>query len=406
MSLTVIHDGLGRDSRTIACLLAERRLLLDGVLVGPEAVHAAVFADTGAEWPHTYALLPRVRAQWEAMGIPFYHLRKPPASVWRGHERPKGSREEPVWRRAIPATIEERAVSGFYHMRLPIREEYVRHGVIAVTSSASCTDNHKVQPMRRHLSDLSEYLGGLPNTAHSLAVRQGRAQPHRIVLGFTADEASRAAEPLHVKRPAYERLVFPLLAAGISKDDEAPILWRHGWDTDTEPIFKSGCFLCPYQPAGWFWVLSVQHPDLWAAVVEYEATALARHPRMHVLGSTGRPLPEAVAAWRQRNPRATVEDVLRKEYSRCSGPAPHPAQLPLIDSPEPAPGQHLVTRLHRLLARSDVDPELLLALAERLSLSGRGASAARARLAAQVAGVILPRGEDLDGEQLELEVSA
>ena len=47
-ALTILHDGLGRDSRTMACLLSEGRLLVDGEHVGPGAVDAAVFADIAA----------------------------------------------------------------------------------------------------------------------------------------------------------------------------------------------------------------------------------------------------------------------------------------------------------------------------------------------------------------------
>lgn len=49
--LTTLNCGLGRDSIAMLCLLAERQLMVDGEHVGPEAVDAVLFADTGAEWP-------------------------------------------------------------------------------------------------------------------------------------------------------------------------------------------------------------------------------------------------------------------------------------------------------------------------------------------------------------------
>lgn len=78
---------------------------------------------------------------------------------------------------------------------------------------------------------------------------------------------------------------------------------------------KSGCFLCPFQPLSWYWALRESDPEGWAAVVAYEEAALAANPRMFLVGKT--PLPEAVSAWRSRNPLANVEAVLAKDYSRC-----------------------------------------------------------------------------------------
>ena len=52
---------------------------------------------------------------------------------------------------------------------------------------------------------------------------------------------------------------------------------------------------------------------------EAQRAALARNPRMFVVGQS--PLPQAVAAWRVRNPLATVEEVLDKTYGRCEGRA-------------------------------------------------------------------------------------
>ena len=63
-----------------------------------------------------------------------------------------------------------------------------------------------------------------------------------------ADEAHRA---IKTGRPAYEDPIYPLVDMGIEKADEAAILARHGLDW----VRKSGCFMCPFQPVGWFWAL-------------------------------------------------------------------------------------------------------------------------------------------------------
>lgn len=75
--LTVLNMGLGRDSLTMLCLLADGELVWNGKKHGPEDVDAVVFADTGNEWKHTYGLIPRVAAFAKKHGIRWLHLRKP-----------------------------------------------------------------------------------------------------------------------------------------------------------------------------------------------------------------------------------------------------------------------------------------------------------------------------------------
>lgn len=313
--LTVINCGMGRDSVAMLCLLAEGRLVCDGRVLAPGDVDAVIFSDTDAEWPGTYAAVPRVRALCERMGVRFLVLAKPPEwgpQGWRTNQRPKGSKDLPVWVQHCPgSTIEERARLGYYHRRLPIIEEYARFQTIAVTVSASCTANHKVLVIRRVLDDLCRERFGVSCVAWGNLARAGAVERHRVLIGIAADEADRAIDS---GRPYYEQVRYPLVEMGVSKADEAPILARHGLDD----LHKSGCFICPYQPAGWFWALSELYPELFARAVAYEAAALERNPKMWVLGSTKRPLPEAVAAWRARNPDATHESVLAKSYCRSA----------------------------------------------------------------------------------------
>ncbi len=318
--LVTLNCGLGRDSIAMLCLLSEGRLVMEGQTLRPVDVDAVVFSDTGAEWPATYALIPKVSQLCADMGVPFFVLEKPPERGergWQDNPRAKGDRTDPAWlTNTADWSLAEKAAGGVYHRRLPIREEYMRLGTIAVTVNASCTDNHKVQPIRRWLNDLCIDTFGASTRSWGVLVRKGLRERHRVLIGIAADEASRA---INTGRPSYEWAVYPLLEAGITKDDEGAILQRHGFDGFFDlPVLKSGCYLCPYQPVGWFWVLSEQHPDLFARVEEYEATALARNPKMHIL--RGMPITEAVTAWRARNPRATHEAVLRKSYDRCIAP--------------------------------------------------------------------------------------
>lgn len=324
-SLTVLNLGLGRDSMAMLCLLAEGALVVDGVALRPADVDAVIFSDPGAEWRHTYALIPRVRAFCARLGLRLLVLAKPPAEVWRANVRAKGSRETPVWSADESGTVEEKAARGHYHLRLPIIDEYRRFGTIAVTVSASCTSNHKVGPIRRCMNDLAVERFGCDNRRWAHQVRKGNRPKHRVLIGIAADEAERAID---TGRPYYERPVYPLVDMGIGKDDEAAILERHGFGD----VYKSGCVMCPYQGAGWFWVLRETEPERWAEVLAYEARALATNPKLGgIVGAV--PVAEAVERWRARNPRATVEEVLSKSYSRCTASK---AQIPLFSLPRVA----------------------------------------------------------------------
>ena len=106
---------------------------------------------------------------------------------------------------------------------------------------------------------------------------------------------------------------YPLVELGVSKADEDTILIRHG----LSHARKSGCAMCPFQPVGWYWALRETDPEGWAAVAAYERVALARNPRMFIVGQA--PIGEAVAAWRGKHPDATVDGVLGKTYGRCVG---------------------------------------------------------------------------------------
>ena len=103
---------------------------------------------------------------------------------------------------------------------------------------------------------------------------------------------------------------YPLHEMGIILADEREILWEWG----LEDVRKSGCFMCPYQPPSWFWALSVLDPDLFAEVVEYERVSLERNAKIFITGRM--PIEEVVRRWRDKNPQASVSEVLDKTYER------------------------------------------------------------------------------------------
>jgi 3'-phosphoadenosine 5'-phosphosulfate sulfotransferase (PAPS reductase)/FAD synthetase len=283
--IITLNCGLGRDSLTMLCLAFEGRLEADGLgTVSASDLDAVIFSDTGCEWEHTYSLIPRVRELCEAHGVEFVVLAKG---------------------------------DGRYHYRPAIMADFESRATVASLGKGDCTDNHKIQPIRRWINERSLARFGVNNRSYSAAVRKGARRPHVTLIGIAADETSRLANGGH--GPAYVEERYPLVTMGIAKPDETPILERWGFNH----VRKSGCFMCPYQPASWYWALSVAHPGTWERAVEYERIALERNSRMAATGYKRRdgspmPLPEVVSSWRAANPDATVAAVLDKQYSRCT----------------------------------------------------------------------------------------
>ena len=301
--LVTLNCGLGRDSLTMLLLCIEGKLRCDELgTVTPEMLDAVVFSDTGCEWPHTYQLISRVDLLCREHDISFLVLGKGSAE----NNDPARDGLDVTWK----------AANGAYHYRPAIMDDFQSRATVASLGRGDCTDNHKIQPIRRLLDDLSQIRFGLTNRQYSNRVRKGHADPHVTLIGIAADETSRI--PDEDLGPHYVTEGYPLADMGISKADEAPILARWGFDD----VRKSGCYMCPYQPASWWWALSIDEPQTYERAVEYERIALARNPRMAATGHRvkGDPItiPEVVARWREKNPDATVSAVLDKQYSRCT----------------------------------------------------------------------------------------
>lgn len=218
------------------------------------------------------------------------------------------------WRESAPATVEEKAASGWYHLLGDIIDEYESRSTIASRAKKDCTDNHKIQPIRKVLEDLAVERFGVDHRAWGRLVRSGERRPHLTLIGIAADESKRAidAHPLRGgDGPWYVEEAYPLLEMGIAKADEGAVLEECGF----ADVRKSGCRMCPFQPVGWFWALRETDPPAWSEVVAYEEKALERNPRMFVAGDA--PLPVVVERWRLKNPDATPQAVLEKSYQRC-----------------------------------------------------------------------------------------
>lgn len=367
--LVVLRMGLGRDSVAMMLLLSEGALVVNGRTIGPDEVDAIVFTDPGYEWPATYAVKERVDAFAKAMGIPFLAQEKPPAEgptgwiSWlkeRTHRKAamqaelgkkvKLEYEERPWQMSAPPlpvrspadygkpltgaeikVLRARADSGYYHLWPPILETYQSRNMVIKMKDAGCTLNHKINPNRMLLNDMAAIRFGVKsNTLWSNAVIRGERPAHLVLLGIAADEQGRVDKLDSDQGPKYEINAYPLIEMGIERKDETPILKRHGF----EDVQKSGCMMCKFQGADWYWALSVLSPEIYETVTEYEENAIRaamaeKRPLSNALllgvgpkykrasFPTGR-LQEHVDLWRQEHPEATVASVLANEYKSCS----------------------------------------------------------------------------------------
>ena len=326
--VVIFRCGMGRDSVAMLCLLADRGWLPAGdERIRVKDVDAVVFTDTGGEWPYTLPWIPKVRALCRTAGLRFIVQEKPPKegprgwAAWLKHVTRERNllREDdpeakltglvPPWQEAEGLSVEEKARSGWYHVRAPIMDDYVSRSFLPLRLRGDCTMNHKVAPNRKLIEDLA----GVSNRVWSNLVQEGRAQRHLVLLGIAADEPHRV---FRSERPFYEQNEYPLVQLGISKPDEEKILSRHGFSG----LRKSACFMCKWQTPAWYWVLSRRYPDLWRRVVAWDKDIVrVRGEQMaHYEGWT---MDGKIRNWREQNPTATEDEILRKEYRRPDSPA-------------------------------------------------------------------------------------
>ena len=333
--IIALNLGLGRDSIAMLSLAADGELYVKGVgTLGLEDLDYVVFADTGREWPHTYAQIKKVRKLMKGR-VPFYVLRKPkklPKVQRRETGRMEGRTD--LWIVESEKEIREKAKKGGYHYRLDIFLDYA--GRLTFPGfGGDCTAHHKIGPMRRLMNDVSKLRFGLTNRQWSNRVKRGDRRPHLVLVGLAADERKRIKTHTEIeatgapdwpertghdtkdrKAPVYVRALLPLVDMKIGKAEEGPILARYGF----QDVRKSGCYMCKFEPPSWWWALSVSAPRLFKEVVANEKRAMRRNDKMNVTGAKIKgkllTLPEVVTRWRAKFPDVTVDEALDKSYER------------------------------------------------------------------------------------------
>lgn len=315
--LTILSNGLGRDSMTILALLMEGKCLVNGRKTRLSEIDAVVFSDTGAEWQSTMQLIPQVQQICSKAGVPFFWLRKPSFKEmeafevkferqkqkvlkragmpykgrypFKGAPELQGLRAGLPWRTRNYKSIDEKASGGGYHKRIQIEREFALLDRLPTKSSKECTVVHKIEPIRELLDDLLQLKRGMTLAQWGLAVKSGFLEPNNMILGIAADESHRARpwkpNPKAqvrggggVQEPLQRwgvRDVYPLVEAKIGKDQEGKILKRHGWGE----VRKSGCTSCPHQGWAWYWVLKRRDPKRFADAVFMETKSLETRTR-------------------------------------------------------------------------------------------------------------------------------
>jgi hypothetical protein len=300
--LVVLNMGLGRDSMSMLSMLKHGELMAEGRPVYPEDLDAIVFSDTGTEFEHSIQVIPIVQAFAKKIGVPFYWLKKPPKPQWQrflkevvkerkkrksaGYRGVRAADAEAMraWRRGKNLSLMQKADRGYYHLKAPLLEDYQSRGftVPKRMDIKDCTVKHKVDVIRRFMNDLGVEKFGMTNAQWGSMVKKGLAVPHLNLIGFDLEEGrADYRTPCNPKRtstgPWWVTEAFPLVESKITREDEKSILSREKWKRKTwnDIVFKSGCFICPWQRPSYYYALRELSPPDWRRAVKYQKTNVA-----------------------------------------------------------------------------------------------------------------------------------
>lgn len=266
--LTLLSWGLGQESTDIAVRVIyesawEKRFRHPD----PNKDIMVCCSDTGAEWPY----------EWEWAGIFIEKILKP-----NGIKVKILVHDTFEYRDYIP---EDCLVYGL-HAVPPLIEWYSSFGGIPTRARSSCTDRKKIQVIRRYIGSETASRYGLNNRQWLKAA----GLPHRVLIGFGAEEGSRVAQS-NVK---YAENIFPLWENGITRKMSVENIKKLGLGVPQ----KSGCYCCPHQSIKWYWALKQIYPEKWDRTVQMERKALVKNPKLILAGKL--PLEIEIDNWEIR----------------------------------------------------------------------------------------------------------
>lgn len=250
MTLRVFSYGGGVQS-TAALVLAAR-----GEIDFPVFLFSNVGDDS--EHPKTIAYVHDVAMPYAAEhGLELAEL----------HRRNRAGEIETLWGRAMK--------EGSRSIPLPVRMSNGAPG------NRSCTADHKIRVVAAEL----KRRGATPDN------------PATVGVGISTDELERVSNR---RESPIERVVYPLIDLGISRDRCAAIIRDAGLEVPP----KSSCFFCPFhRPATWQ-QMAREEPELFEKSVLLERTLTERRRSLPCLGEGSKP----EEAFRRRYVEASLEE--------------------------------------------------------------------------------------------------
>lgn len=248
--MKVLAYGGGVQSSAMVVLAVQGRI--------PD-VDAALFSNVGddSEHPATLRYVRDVMRPWAAeYGLPVHELQRiPTRGVSAGN---------------VETLLRRLTREGSRSVPIPVRMSNGAPGI------RSCTADFKIRVIAKWLKE------------HGASADN----PATVCIGISTDEMERAAN--RKQRAPHERVVYPLLNLGLSRDGCAQVIRAAGLPVPP----KSSCWFCPFhRPAVWA-EMRRDEPDLFWQAVGLERTLNDRQDRLgkdHVfLTRFARPLDEAI----------------------------------------------------------------------------------------------------------------
>jgi hypothetical protein len=214
--LNVISLGAGVQSSTMALMAAHGEIT--------PMPDCAIFADTGAEPQKVYEHL-----NWLESVLPY-----------RVHRVHRGNLRDEIygWTRG--------------ENRIDARPPFFTEG--GGMLRRQCTQDYKVMPLREKQREL-------------IGLRKGQRGPDQVAafvwIGISTDEATR----MKPSRDRYFAMRWPLIEAGISRNDCLRWLAQNGYPKPP----KSACTFCPYHDDAMWRDMRANDPESWADAVAVDA---------------------------------------------------------------------------------------------------------------------------------------
>lgn len=277
-TIRVLSLGAGVQSTALLILAAR------GDLPG---LDCAIFSDTGWEPRSVYEHLDRLEREIaQPAGIPIHR-------VSSGHIREDAL--DPEHR--------------FASMPLYVKNQDGGDGM----GRRQCTSEYKLKPIQRKVREL---LGAQPRT-DGVPGRVPKGRHAEQWIGISLDEEHRAIDAEGALREGtvrYERLRFPLLALGMTREHCAALNAAAGFGE----VPKSACIGCPFHTNRQWRQMKTQQPEEWADAVEFDKRIRNGSARANALGQ---PLRGEMFLHRSRVPldQADVERATSAEWLSRQG---------------------------------------------------------------------------------------